>query len=105
MEGQCKIEFEKWMKPNPLEHGRYGQLITNTFDNMPLSFQWGVIVDFFDSVGIRIQIIVTTIDFRFKIDTYTLRVDFKTRTEAREKAIEKATQIFNQSENKVKEIL
>lgn len=49
--GKAKQDFEKWMNPNPLEHGRFGQLFTNTFNAIPSSAKYGVFVDWFDSVS------------------------------------------------------
>jgi hypothetical protein len=52
LKGQAKKDFEKWLNEPIKEHGRFGQLVTNTFDTMPFSMQIGVLIDWFDSVGI-----------------------------------------------------
>lgn len=105
MKGQAKKDFEKWLKEPILEHGRFGQLVTNTFDTMPFSMQYGIIVDWFDSVGIEI-LISKDYDYENNIDinAYIFHIDnhesndfksYPTRTQARQKAIEKANEIYN----------
>jgi len=100
LKGKAKIDFNKWMKPNPLEHGRYGQLITNTFDNMPFALQSGVILEWLDSVGVYIIIEPMNPD-RFKYELWTLDnyydgfIEPITRQEALKEAIKKAVEIYN----------
>jgi len=103
--GKAKELFEKWMKPNPLEHGRYGQLISNTFDSMPLSMQWGVIQDFADSLGQHMETVLEEWGFdmletihvtSFKIGIHESEFNYDTRQEARTAAINKLNQLINE---------
>jgi hypothetical protein len=43
-------------EPNPLEHGKYGQFLTNNFEYMPIEFQIGVYQLFFDSIKMSIYV-------------------------------------------------
>lgn len=70
------------------------------FYNLPFSMQYGVLVDFFDSVGIEIFTykLIQINQFSYKIGTtvyFGRDNDFNTRPEARAKAIEKANEILN----------
>lgn len=99
--GKCKEEFEKWL----LYCGVYGEYeyhldedLLSHFKNLKTSMQYGVYVDFFDSVGIYIE---DKIDSCAKDFRYLATVNFKTkdayntRPEARIVAIEKANEIYN----------
>jgi hypothetical protein len=103
LKGQAKKDFEKWV--------RQAELITDftflpwikdnnlgiQFYSLPFSMQYGVLVDWFNSVGIEIYyqcdetIIIFSkgepIDLPFR--------QFETRTQARQKAIEQANKIYN----------
>jgi len=108
--GKCKEEFEKWLvcgggKETFEKYYEDDDNIYDTydwFDKHSTSMQYGVYVDFFDSVGQKIHISYSeglslggvegfyyTIDYR----TYNKVVD--TRQEAREQAITKANEIYN----------
>ena len=65
--GKCKEDFYKWLsndfdlEENPITinasyEGDIEVYISEHFDNLSKSMQYGVYVDFFDSVGIRISI-------------------------------------------------
>ena len=103
MTGKCKKDFEKWFKLN-VEYDFYGDQssynITSDFLDLPHSMQCGVIVDFFDSVGINIEIAVYQFNDGGKcFEARTCNDDleqFRTRHEARAAAIEKATEIYNE---------
>jgi hypothetical protein len=70
--------------------------------------QYGVYVDFFDSVGLNLEILLSPISntlyvHKFDYSVYTSNdeeygstYEFDTRQEARQKAIEKANEIYNQ---------
>ena len=110
--GQCEIDFEKWYINNydlyiPIVNGMYTdkEKYPNFKFNYPQSMQFGVYVDFFDSVGIR-----TVIDMDFENEVYDKFVlyieykkhcfcnygmNFKTRPEARAEAIKNAKEIYN----------
>jgi len=113
MKGQAKKDFEKWCenelsKRIDTDWGVYGFgcgydgceteiTVNDVFNDLPPSMQYGVIVDWFDSVGIVIEIEIDK-DFGFfssvnhssSHNGYT-----KTRTQARQKAIDKAVEIYN----------
>ena len=63
------------------------------FYHLPENMKWGVYVDFFDSVGIHIGIRKTQwiIDYNECVECVCVET---TRPEAREKALEKAIQIY-----------
>ena len=98
--GKCKEDFEKWRiskKDSYLKHC--------FFEDLDDSMQYGVLIDFFDSVGIRILI---DMDFGNEVyDKFVLYIEykkhcfcnygmnFKTRQEARTEAIKKANEIYN----------
>ena len=97
--GKCKVDFEKWRiskKDSYLKHCFFEEL-------MP-SMQYGVLIDFFDSVGIRI---VIDMDFENEVyDKFVLYIEykkhcfcsygmnFKTRQEARTEAVKMANEIY-----------
>lgn len=91
---QCKEDFEKWLVG-------FGRGITRypykTFRELEPQMQYGVYVDFFDSVGLTI-VIRTYVEntWRYDINQDQHRVMIKTRTEARKFAIEKANEIYNE---------
>jgi len=102
MKGKCKEEFDKWYGLN------YEAISLRSIDDyfyidgfyeLPDSMQYGVIEDFFDSVGIVINIVKTqNFDWRYITDLdggEYFDEYFKTRKEARKQAIEKATEIYN----------
>ena len=94
--GKCKEDFEKWIKADILSEHRYSELITNGFSQFPESMQYGVYVDFFDSVGIRISTNQFNKEYWFDIDPQAEDCEcLKTRPEARAAAIEKANEIKN----------
>lgn len=113
MEGQCKKDFEKWMKETYKDvtvghpHDMVGcQSLSDAFKYIPPSMQWGVIVDFFDSVGIYINIEwwqSTDLYPSKECNYFIVAIDHEevadyldTRQEARAAAIEKATEIYNE---------
>lgn len=102
---KCKQDFEKWFIDNYVSNhcNGMGAIDIKTFDKIPKSMQYGVLVDFFDSVGIYNDAYHIENAFRYMIDvkddTYMSK-DYKTRPEAREQAIIKANEIYNNSNNK-----
>jgi hypothetical protein len=101
--GKCKQDFEKWFlsktKTTYRESGKLRILKYDVFTTMSKSMQYGVLQDFFGSVGIDV---VDDIDSCANDFRYLSKVDFKyidahnTRPEARDAAIEKANEIHNQ---------
>ena len=100
MKGKAKEDFEKWFNHLPMSLDLCYSKVE--FKHLTDSMQWGVIVDFFDSVGITIQIAFFDSDFNifdvFINDILTSK-EHKSRQEARTKAIEKANEIYNNEQN------
>ena len=117
--GKCKEEFGKWLvcgegsvnfeKYYSDEYGDDDPYLW--FTELPASMQYGVYVDFFDSVGIRIStdnfidtvkdseffmFIICDCKSRHLINHVKENTPFiKSRPEARTVAIEKANEIYN----------
>ena len=110
LNGKCLIDFEKWrlnihqrwIDEKDEESVYYGY---SQFNDLPQSMQYGVLVDFFDSVGIFVSSHRTGLD---KSPTYTyyivssnqnilMSVISKTYQGAREQAILKANEIYNEN--------
>jgi len=97
--GKCKEDFEKWLKIN------YTLKQSLIFNSLPDSMQFGVYVDFFDSVWIEIWIEPWETQnngeffkyFKVIIDYIEVSDYNDSRQEARTKAIEKANEIYNQT--------
>ena len=99
--GKAKEEFEKWFVESYKNEINYGRVpMPSTLDRYIPSMQYGVYVDFFDSVGVEVDITpqrkfyeyqVSWSDSDYKYD----RTSKKDRQEAREQAIKKANEIFN----------
>jgi len=88
---EFKTDFKKWY--------RKSYDYDNFWNSVPKSMQWGVYVDFFDSVGLNISINcgLITKTFSYKIHDFQVHdigSEIKTRSEAREKALEKAIEIY-----------
>lgn len=104
---KCKEAFDKWYVPYIRKHPFVGDkyfddTLIDQFYEWTDSMQFGVYVDFFDSVGIYIRTnkcYVSNNDWSYTIDSDTncikVVANIKTRTEARTKAIEKANEIYN----------
>lgn len=98
LKGKCKIQFEKWYSFNVYSDTHH-ILGLNEFYNLPFSMQWGVYLEFFDSVGVYIDIQfyavnnfickVNTLDGLYYQDLYN------NRQQAQQKAIEQSNEIFN----------
>jgi hypothetical protein len=94
--GQAKKDFEKWLKKS------YNGYSVDFYLSLPKAFKYGVIVDWFDSVGIYVSIEryysrSTLLDVNrcnYESDSEN-GGEYKTRPQARQKAIEKATEIYN----------
>jgi len=102
LNGKAKEEFEKYV--SNLEVAPYLVML----DQIPQCYLNALIIDFFDSVGIYILIspsdnkdnwcfVILEEDIMSPFyESYKSNDDSKSRTEATEKAIEKAVEIFNQ---------
>jgi hypothetical protein len=103
--GKAKEDFEKWLhKENQIKFDNFYTVYNiEFFKELPFSMQYGVIVDWFDSVGIEIHIKPIAVGYEFILKYEKKNVDWwvfeKTRNEARIKAIEKACEIYNSKQN------
>jgi len=105
--GKSLEQFDKWyMELRQVELDKSDLKVTDlfcphvsTFHHTLLSCQYGVLVDFFDSVGIEIEIRRLTKSWWGYMINYSGEVDWdsyiNTRPQARDKAIEKANEIYN----------
>ena len=101
--GKCKEDFEKWLRDLKFNDDSYDNLDALTQLNwidFPQSMQYGVYVDFFDSVGVFIDNSLNhTAGFNISLiksnGDYIVFDTEITRTEARKKAIEKANELYN----------
>lgn len=119
LKGKAKELFEKWYKLKNInfrcQSNAEGDIELyniqiELFYDMPDSMQYGVLVDFFDSVGIYVSNNHNIDLYCSKLDGAYYKIDynnnegmptivmnkFKTRPEARTKAIEKAVEILNE---------
>ena len=99
--GKCREDFKKWYtityfkNLTPLSIQEHCTIL-ECFDDCFESMQYGVYVDFFDSVGIRISMNQFNDEYWFDIDPQGIDSEcLKTRPEARMAAIEKANEIYN----------
>ena len=100
---KCKADFEKWYDDLNLKY--YSDIkgilsSINTFYSLPFSMQYGVYVDFFDSVGIDLDVFLLRNRFCIMIinkgdEVCSELSKYRTRHEARGKAIKKANEIYN----------
>ena len=105
--GKCKEDFENWLyKQDWYDTLDYGGNNANMWVYSPYSMQYGVYVDFFDSVGILVNVKRNQNGYFSQVNGMTtwkkqttIRGD-KTRPEARTKAIEKANEIYNEKTKK-----
>ena len=109
--GKCKEEFEKWYvityfkDSMPLSIQEHCAIL-ECFDDCFKSMRYGVLVDYFDSVGVYISLDWYKCHnpgyeyFETDINNYTLNERFNTRPEARTEAIEKANELRNEVLNK-----
>ena len=102
--GKCKEDFEKWFNKGSHDE-EYNNHMGFKFERSHPSMQYGVLIDFFDSVGIYIDIkyisrpFYVGYNYQFRVNEidYCVKevIKIKTRQEARTKAIEKANEIYN----------
>lgn len=108
--GKCKENFEKWLFKGDNNYGNIiGAVLLEDFYSNGLSMQYGVYVDFFDSVGIEIEIdIINTTHYGVTImqqengvysDEYEYISEIKNRQEAWEEAIKRANILYNDKRN------
>jgi len=115
--GKCKEEFEKWLSDqdcynyetlevdcdNALGMNPHEVYWFVVFDKLPRDFKYGVYVNYFDSVLISVScyriskewVQYDVIDYKHDDFNVDEQESYRTRQEARDKAIEKANQIRN----------
>lgn len=87
--GKCKEDFEKWYALTNLTGDEFPMPHILEFYTYPFSMQYGVYVDFFDSHFIDVVLEEWNI---------TSVMEKHNRLEARQKAIEKANEIYNSTQ-------
>lgn len=112
LKGKAKEDFEKWVYKNVKHYiTKKPKFGVNTmefefnseFYILPFSMQYGVLVDWFDSVGIHIHINMDEYGFDMgeTIHECSVMINFScfgeelTRPQARQKAIEQAMDHYN----------
>ena len=101
--GKCKKEFEKWLvcgdgsiNFEKYYNDKYGSDDPYTwFTELPKSMRYGVLEDYFDSVGVNISSF-PHYEFHKSLDN----ILFNTRPESRTAAIEKGDKLRNEVLNK-----
>jgi hypothetical protein len=113
---KSKEAFEKWYIDNKLHYDKLTviyEVRINQFYKLHLSMQFGIYVDFFESVGIYVSVMPNCFHLdndvpKFTMFGYNYWVEGdgffyesddshdRTREEARKKAIEKANEIYNE---------
>jgi len=102
MNGKAKIDFLEWywenyINPLPMTICKKIDL-SDFFDTLVPIFQKALIIEWLDSVGLRISIVARIDDFGFLLnhdDKELYEFKFSTRQEATEKSIETAMEIYN----------
>ena len=113
--GKCKEEFEKWYIITyfkdliPLSIQEHCAIL-ESFDDCFKSMKYGVLVDYFDSVKIHLEIQNRVVGWNNKDIEYRpcyttqegvdFGIHFKTRPEARTAGIERANELSNEFLNK-----
>jgi len=108
--GKSLKDFKKWLDnefdvdEQPIrfyqDHADVETYASEHFEILPFSMQYGVLVDWFDSVGIYIEVLIIDIEdevqFFYDVNNFCCSENFETRPPARQKAIEKANEIYNE---------
>jgi len=101
--GKAKAKFEEWYNSDgvPMTYPHF-----DDFCMLPEAAQWGVIQDWADSIGVRIDIVVFYDRMLGYVRGYEVKVNddnifnngdvFETRQEARNAAIEKLNELINE---------
>jgi len=97
---KCKIDFDEYF----LDRHETIYLISEWFESLDFSMQWGVYINFFDGAGINIGV------QKNHLDTFNNWVGHpveggmpskETRQEAQISVIERANEIYNSTDNEV----
>lgn len=100
--GKCKEDFVEWFHNSEDGVMVFESLNTGDFQpyqqfiHLPISMQYGVYVDFFDSVDLEVVCFKFDNQFNWFIDGYEVKNYTPTRTEALQEAISKANEIYNE---------
>ena len=108
--GKCKEEFEKWFTKDIEDFENYDQHLLNEFYKQIYSMKYGVLVDYFDSMGVIIEVLpicelkisgLRIMGYRFYVNgDIKGNVILNSRPEARTTAIKKADELRNEELNK-----
>jgi len=97
--GKCKEDFEYWLLKTRNEEITDGNIKYDLYYILPESCQNLLIIEWFDSVCILIEIqLIANKVFSFDIHTKSIfecQNVYKTRTEATSAAIEKTNELYN----------
>jgi hypothetical protein len=102
--GKCREGFEKWLIQNYKNLAFYHSKDLAMFNDLPPQMCNALIIDYFDSIGVYIEIQVLKVEtypkYSFNMRNISFNMlsqgdYFKSRQEATEKAIEKANDILN----------
>lgn len=102
LKGKCKEYFEKWYINLAKKNGAsvFDYSIIKGFYSMLFSMQYGVYVDFFDSIDIHIcsspVLPIGVYGYSFSINLENNYTIYLTRNEARESAIMRANDVYNE---------
>jgi hypothetical protein len=92
-------QFEEWYLSQPdyytITDVDYTYETIQRFKNLHFSMQWGVYLEFFDSVGIRINAGYQWFRIFKQGETPYFEDKFKSRIEAQQMAIKKAFELLN----------
>lgn len=92
--GKCKEDFAKWYDNYVPRNAKFWMNVKAFWDAHP-SMKWGVLIDFFESEEIRINI-YSEIDFiGVSVNDFHLGNHFKYLKDARNEAVQKANEIYN----------
>lgn len=95
MKKNYKEALKKHYFNNHLDHKDLRYISWHQFQDLDLAFQWGVILDFFDSVGLIIECSRDGNGFYYIIGCVEAQCGgFKTRKEAQQSAFDKAKEIY-----------
>lgn len=97
--GKCNADFEKWFEKEYSSCAIYDYWIN---EDLGISMQYGVYVDFFDNLTnmsditcrVCLLIMETSNGFAYTING-SISITFSTRQEARTEAIKKANKMYN----------
>jgi hypothetical protein len=100
--GKSKVDFNNWLIANRevqdiknKDKDMHHWLTFKGFKNLPLSMQFGVYIDFFQSVGVYIFITETVRSGEWLGEVNSIHISSETRSEVRIIAIQTANESYN----------